>query len=178
MVAIIQALCVVLGFVFSVTILQEPLYWTSVIGGIFIIITIITLGTSKLINEINYRNIKSTIFAINILHSNSKKFNLTDSYSKLSTKLSSNGKLTRSLNPMESSSSALSSTTTLASNSSPLIKSMHKNKQCKTMHYGEPFLLRVAPILGDHHEQSHQSNVNISVQISVPNTDLNNNGNK
>ena len=44
----IQSLCVVLSFTFSICILHEPLYWTSALGGSFIFCSVIVLGIAKL----------------------------------------------------------------------------------------------------------------------------------
>ena len=50
-VAVIQALCVVLSFLFSIAILQETLYWTSALGGAFIFLSVLMLGFAKMASE-------------------------------------------------------------------------------------------------------------------------------
>lgn len=75
-VAVIQALCVVLSFIFSILILHEPLYWTSALGGTCIFLSVLVLGFSKMLQGSQCRSkIKSTIFQINIRHSHSGSFN-------------------------------------------------------------------------------------------------------
>ncbi len=49
--AVIQALCVVLSFLFSIAILQETLYWTSALGGAFIFLSVLMLGFAKMASE-------------------------------------------------------------------------------------------------------------------------------
>lgn len=52
-VAVIQALCVVLSFIFSILILQESIYWSSALGGLLIFFSVITLGLARMIQEFN-----------------------------------------------------------------------------------------------------------------------------
>ncbi|XP_075591768.1 uncharacterized protein LOC124500138 [Dermatophagoides farinae] len=166
-VAVIQALCVVLSFIFSILILHEPLYWTSALGGTFIFFSVLVLGFSKLLQETTYSGIKSTIFAINILHSNSKKFNLDDTYRKLSTTTLS----TSSSSSQRSSNSFGDGMNNNNINNSNHCSSFHRYSQ-QSLHYhhhhhqsfNEPYLLRVAPILGDKPPSSSSSSCGICIQ--------------
>lgn len=154
-VAVIQALCVVLSFIFSILILHEPLYWTSALGGSFIFFSVLVLGCSKLLQEMNYSGIKSTIFAINILHSNSKKFYLDDKYRSLSTRTTLSSSLSSQRSSTLSSSNSFDDNSNLTTNPyhCSSISSFRRHSQ-QSLHYNhhhqsynEPYLLRVAPIL-------------------------------
>ncbi|XP_075680417.1 uncharacterized protein LOC113789288 isoform X3 [Dermatophagoides pteronyssinus] len=155
-VAVIQALCVVLSFIFSILILHEPLYWTSALGGSFIFFSVLVLGCSKLLQEMNYTGIKSTIFAINILHSNSKKFYLDDKYRSLSTRTTLSSSLSSQRSSTLSSSNSFDDNSNLTTNPyhCSSISSFRRHSQ-QSLHYNhhhhqsynEPYLLRVAPIL-------------------------------
>ena len=90
-VAVIQALCVVLSFIFSITILNEPLYLTSALGALFIFLSVVFLSVAKMFeemrnscmkndnNNINNKNKKGFKFQFNFM----QNFNTTSSLMKL-----------------------------------------------------------------------------------------------
>lgn len=79
-VAVVQALCVVLSFVFSIVILSEPLYWTSALGGGLIFISVIIMGIAKMSPQTDYWHcLKSRL-----TNSNNKSFDVDSNYSMFS----------------------------------------------------------------------------------------------
>ncbi|KAF7489695.1 Solute carrier family 35 member G1 [Sarcoptes scabiei] len=193
-VAVIQALCVVFSFIFSFSILHEPIYSTSIVGGSFIFLSVILLGCSKLFQDDRISSSKLFSISSRWLKTNSKKFHLNqDYYSKISPRWFGGVEiLGKSKSKFHSKQNYL---TDYRRQHHDLLKSMlSKGTTMKSsLKINEPFLIRVRPIFCfDHHHHHHHPLPNHrnhcdylhphhqqqqieQVRYSVPSFDFNNN---
>lgn len=137
-IAVIQTLCVVLSFIFSALILNEPLYLSSILGGAFIFTSVLILGLSKMFTDTNY--LKQVVKYV--LHgwrrsSSKHSFVFDEQYDKFS-----NSSLRSNNNPINAQVDGLLQGDTLKMGADPNLAKMQTLSQ-----WNEPYLLRIAPLV-------------------------------
>lgn len=141
-VGVVQALCVVLSFIFSIAILSETLYWTSALGGGLIFISVIIMGIAKMSPQTDYWQ----CFKNRFTNSSNKSFNVDSNYSIFSNS---------SLNSTRSIGLSLAELG-LANASTPI---RH-----------EPFLVRFGPLTTDGHQQQNRRNSSYLAELLANST--------
>lgn len=176
-VAVIQALCVVLSFLFSIAILHETLYWTSALGGAFIFLSVLVLGFAKMATEwkssSNCRGKKEKGDGNGVRRRRIFQLNLATAASSLSLKsksfdiISSVSSRRASSIPTSNPANSFAELGSFVSTRPPLSlqhRTLPNSSSSSTSDSGlcrvggEPYLLRVAPINGDR-LQRHQQEV-------------------